>query len=58
LISLPEKRKSFGLKPRSQKTIEKMGQMLSDLKIGQASSSKSTAAVSKQFFDSASTSSY
>jgi hypothetical protein len=35
-----------------------MEQMLSDLKIGQASSSKSTAAISKQFSDSASTSSH
>ena len=37
LISLLEKRKSLGLKPKSQKNIEKIEQMLSELKIGQAS---------------------
>jgi hypothetical protein len=38
LISLPEKRKSLGLKSKFQKNIEKIEQMLSELKIGQASS--------------------
>jgi hypothetical protein len=39
LISLPDNRKSLGLKPKSAKTIEKIEAMLSDLKISQASSS-------------------
>ena len=37
LISLPEKRKSLGLKTNSQKNIEKIEKMFSDLKIDQAS---------------------
>jgi hypothetical protein len=39
LISLPDNRKSLGLKPKSEKTMEKIEAMLSDLKISQASSS-------------------
>jgi hypothetical protein len=39
LISLPDNRKSLGLKPKSKKTMEKIEAMLSDLKISQASSS-------------------
>jgi hypothetical protein len=39
LISLPDNRKSLGLKPKSAKTMEKIEEMLSDLKISQASSS-------------------
>jgi hypothetical protein len=39
LISFPDNRKSLGLKPKSAKTIEKIEEMLSDLKISQASSS-------------------
>jgi hypothetical protein len=58
LLSLPEKRKSLGLKPKSQKNIEKIEPMLSDLKIGQASSSKIITPVSQQFSDSNSTSSH
>jgi hypothetical protein len=51
LISLPKSRKSLGLKPKSQKTIEKIEQMLSDLKINQASSSKTVSPMSLQFSD-------
>jgi hypothetical protein len=40
LISLPASRKSLGLKPKSQKTVEKIEKMISDLKTTQASSSK------------------
>jgi hypothetical protein len=40
LISLPEDRKSLGLKPKSTKTLEKIKSMLSDLKINQPQSSK------------------
>jgi hypothetical protein len=40
LISLPDNRKSLGLKPKSAKTMEKIEEMLSDLKISQASSSR------------------
>jgi hypothetical protein len=40
LISLPEKRKSLGLKTNSKKNIEKIEKMLFDLKIDQASTSK------------------
>jgi hypothetical protein len=58
LISLPESRKSLGLKPKSQKTIEKIEQILYDLKINQASSSKTVAPISQQFFDFDSTSSH
>jgi hypothetical protein len=39
LISLPDNRKSLGLKPKSAKTMEKIEEMLSDLKTSQASSS-------------------
>jgi hypothetical protein len=39
LISLPDNRKPLGLKPKSAKTMEKIEEMLSDLKISQASSS-------------------
>jgi hypothetical protein len=39
LISLPDNRKSLGLKPKSTKTMEKIEELLSDLKISQASSS-------------------
>jgi hypothetical protein len=48
LILLPEKRKSLGLKPKSQKNIEK---------IGQANSSKTITPISQQFSDSDSISS-
>jgi hypothetical protein len=37
LISLPEKRKSLGLKSKSQKNIEKIEEMIAELKISQAS---------------------
>jgi hypothetical protein len=40
LISLPDNRKSLGLKPKSEKTMEKIEAMLFDLKISQASSSE------------------
>jgi hypothetical protein len=46
------------LKPKSQKTIEKIEQMLSDLKINQASPSKTVAPISQQFSNSDSTSSH
>jgi hypothetical protein len=46
LISLPKKRKSLGLKPKSQKNIEKFEEMLSELKIGQASTSKTITPIS------------
>jgi hypothetical protein len=46
------------LKPKAQKNIQKIEKMLSDLNISQATVSKSTAAISKQFFDSDSTSSH
>jgi hypothetical protein len=39
LISLPDNRKTLGLRPKSEKTMEKIEAMLSDLKISQASSS-------------------
>jgi hypothetical protein len=42
LISLPEKRKSLDLKPKSQKNIEKIEEMIAELKISQANSSKPT----------------
>jgi hypothetical protein len=58
LILLPEKRKSLGLKPKSQKNIEKIEEMHSELKIGQASSSKTITPISHQFFDSDSISSH
>jgi hypothetical protein len=58
LISLPKKRKSLGLKPKSQKNIEKIEEMLSELKIGQASSSKTITPISQQFSDSNSISSH
>jgi hypothetical protein len=58
LILLPEKRKSLGLKPKSQKNIEKIEEMLSELKIGQASSSKTITPISQQFSDSDSISSH
>jgi hypothetical protein len=57
LISLLEKRKSLGLKPKSQKNIEKIEQMLSKLKIGQASSSKTITPIFQRFSDSDSISS-
>jgi hypothetical protein len=56
LISLHEKRKSLGLKSKSQKTFEKIEQMLSDLKINQANSSKVISPINQQFFDSTSSS--
>ena len=52
LISLPEKRKSLGLKPKSQKNVEKIEQMLSNLKISQATTSKTVSPISQQLFDS------
>jgi hypothetical protein len=52
LILLPERRKSLGLKPKSQKNIEKIEEMLSELKISQASSSKTITPISQQFSDS------
>jgi hypothetical protein len=52
LILLPEKRKSLGLKPKSQKNIEKIEEMLSELKISQASSSKTITPISQQFSNS------
>jgi hypothetical protein len=58
LILLPEKRKSLGLKPKSQKNIEKIEEMHFELKIGQASSSKTITPISQQFFDSDSISSH
>jgi hypothetical protein len=39
LISLPEGRKSFGLKTTSQRSLEKINKLLSDLKVSQASTS-------------------
>ena len=59
LISLLEKRKSLGLKTNSQKNIEKIEKMLSELKIDQLSTSnpsKTIFPISQQFSDS--TSSY
>jgi hypothetical protein len=41
LILLPEKRKSLGLKPKSQKNIEKIEEMISDVKIYQNQASTS-----------------
>jgi hypothetical protein len=65
LISLPEKRKSLGLKPRSQKNIEKIEEMIAELKISQASlttppasSSKTITPISQQFSDTDSISSH
>ena len=58
LISLPEKRKSFGLKSKSQKNIEKIEQMLSNLKIAQVNTSKTISPISQQFSDYDSTSSH
>jgi hypothetical protein len=58
LISLPEKSKSLGLKPKSQKTIEKIEQMLSGSKISQASSSKTISPISQHLTGFDSTSSY
>jgi hypothetical protein len=52
LISLSEKRKSLGLKPRFAKTLEKIETMLYDLKINQASSSKSIKPITQRFSDS------
>ena len=51
LISLPEKRKYLGLKPKSQKNIEKIEQMLFDLKTSQATTSKTVSPISQQFSD-------
>jgi hypothetical protein len=48
----------LGLKPKSQKNIEKIEEMLSELKIGQASSSKTITPISQQFSDSDSISSH
>jgi hypothetical protein len=58
LISLRERMKSLGLKPKAQKNIENFEKMLADLNVNQASPSKSTAVISKQFSDSDSTSSH
>jgi hypothetical protein len=52
LISLPEERKSLGLKPRSTKTLEKVESMLSDLKINQPQSSKRITPLTRQMSDS------
>jgi hypothetical protein len=53
LISLPEERKSLGLKPRSTKTLEKIESMLSDLKISQSGSpSKRISPLTNQMTDS------
>jgi hypothetical protein len=50
--SLPEERKSLGLKPRSTKTLEKIESMLSDLKINQSGSSKRISPLTNQMTDS------
>jgi hypothetical protein len=52
LISFPDNRKSIGLKPKSAKTLEKMEEMLSDLKINQASSLKVISPLTYQISDS------
>jgi hypothetical protein len=52
LISLPEDRKSLGLKPKSTKTLEKIESMLSDLKINQPQSSKRITPLTRQMIDS------
>jgi hypothetical protein len=51
LISLPEDRKSLGLKPKSTKTLEKIESMLSDLKINQPRSSKRITPLTRQMTD-------
>jgi hypothetical protein len=65
LISLLEKRKSLGLKSKSQKNIEKIEEMIAELKIRQASpttppasSSKTITPISHQFSDTDSVSSH
>jgi hypothetical protein len=57
LISLPDNRKSLGLKPKSAKTMKKIEEMLSDLKINQASSSKTISPLFHPIIDSNSSSS-
>jgi hypothetical protein len=58
LILLSKKRKSLGLKPKSQKNIKKIEEMLSELKISQASSSKTSTSIFQQFSNSNSISSH
>jgi hypothetical protein len=64
LIAFPDNRKSLGLKPKSQKTFEKVEEMLSDLKSAQTSSSSSSKPaftikpISRHFSDSVSSSSH
>jgi hypothetical protein len=48
LIALPKKRKSFGLKTTSQKRLEKIDKLLSDLKIGQASTSATNCTIQRK----------